>query len=156
MIILPGFLAVLGAAIAQIGGLIGSAVGVVKAASAGTATLGEDPKQFRNVVILASMPITQTFYAMIVMVIILTRTVPILQAQGRAGTQALSIGLIAAMAEFWSSMYQGVVCASGISLLPKTKGGIFIGTMIQAVLVELLGVLGMVLAIMALTLLGLM
>jgi len=156
MVILPGFLAVLGAAIAQIGGIIGSSIGVGKAASAGAAALGEDPKQFRNVVVLASLPITQTFYGMIVMVLMLTRTVPILQAQGRAGSQALSFGLIAGAAECWSAIYQGAICAAGISLLPKTKGGIFVGTMIQAVLVELLGVLGMVFTILALTLMGLM
>ncbi|MEJ2738984.1 MAG: ATPase, partial [Dehalococcoidia bacterium] len=52
--------------------------------------------------------------------------------------------------------YQGSVCASGISLLPKTKGKILTNSMMLAVFVELLGVLGLVFAIMALSLLKLM
>jgi len=156
MLITPSALAVLGGVLGEIGGIIGSSLGVAIAASAGAAALGEDPKQFRNVVVLASLPITQTSYAMIVLVVILTGVVPKLPAEGSACLIVLFIGLITAAAEFFSAWYQGVICAAGISLLPKTKGGIFVGTMIQAVLVELVGVVGMVFAIMALTLLGLM
>jgi len=47
------------------------------------------------------------------------------------------------------------VCASGISLLPKTKGRILTNAMMLAVFVELLGVLGLVFTIMALSMLGL-
>ncbi|MFH0847367.1 MAG: ATPase [Chloroflexota bacterium] len=156
MTILPGFLAVLGAAIAQVGGMVGSSLGVFIAGTAGVAAIAEDPKQFRNVIILAALPLTQTFYAMIVMIVVLTRSVPILQAQGRAGSQALSICLITAMAEFFSAWHQGTICAAGISLLPKSKGGVFVGTMLQAVMVELIGVVGFVFAIMALSLMKLM
>jgi V/A-type H+-transporting ATPase subunit K len=68
----------------------------------------------------------------------------------------LGAGLIAGAAECFSAIYQGNVCASGISLLPKTKGRILTNAIMLAVFVELLGVLGLVFTIMSLTMLGLM
>ena len=151
----PMFLAMLGGVLALIGGILGSVFGIAKAASAGAATLSEDPGQFRSVIVLASLPMTQTFYGLIIMILIITAVVPKVEAGGN-GMAVLAIGLIGFMAEFFSAIYQGSVCASGISLLPKTKGQIFTSSMMLAVFVELLGVLGLVFSIMALTMLGLM
>jgi len=74
---------------------------------------------------------------------------------GGMGLAVLGIGVIAALAEGFSGAFQGSVCASGISLLPKTKGQILTNSMMLAVFVELIGVLGLVFAIMALSMLGL-
>lgn len=156
MIFDPTSLATIGGALALIGGLVGSSIGIAKAASAGTATLSEDPGQFRNVIVLSSLPMTQSFYGLIILILILTAVVPKLAETGGSGMAVLGIGLIGFAAELLSAIYQGVVCASGISLLPKTKGQIFTSTMMLAVFVELLGVLGLVFSIMALTMLGLM
>lgn len=156
MTIDPIFLAVLGGVLALVGGTVGSVLGIAKAASAGVATLSEDPGQFRSVIVLASLPMTQTFYGLIVMILILTTVVPNLPATGSSGLIVLGWGVFVALAELFSAVYQGSVCASGISLLPKTKGRIFISGMMLAVFVELLGVLGLVFAIMALGILGLM
>jgi V/A-type H+-transporting ATPase subunit K len=152
----PSTLAILGGVLAQVGGIAGSSIGIGIAASAGAATLAEDPKQFRSVTVLAALPMTQTFYALIVLVLIITAVVPKLPAEGSAGLSVLVIGLITGAAEFFSAWYQGVICASAISVLPKTKGGIFVPGIVLAALVELLGQLGMVFAIMSLTMLGLM
>lgn len=156
MIIDPTSLAVLGGALALAGGLAGSSMGIAVAASAGVATLSEEPGQLRNVIVLASLPMTQTFYGLIVLILILTAVIPGLPAEGGSGFAVLGCGVIAALAEFFSGAYQGSVCASGISLLPKTKGRILTNSMMLAVFVELLGVLGLVFTIMALALLGLM
>jgi V/A-type H+/Na+-transporting ATPase subunit K len=156
MIFDPISLATLGGALALIGGLVGSSIGIAKAASAGTATLAEDPGQFRSVIVLSSLPMTQSFYGLIVLILVITAVVPKLAETGGSGMAVLGIGLIGFSAEFFSAIYQGVVCASGISLLPKTKGRIFTSSMMLAVFVELLGVLGLVFSIMALTMLGLM
>ena len=99
---------------------------------------------------------TQTFYGLIVLILIITTVLPKLPADGGSGFAVLGCGIIAAMAEFFSAIYQGSVCASGISLLPKTRGRILTNSMMLAVFVELLGVLGLVFAIMSLSLLGLM
>ena len=156
MIIDPVSLAVLGGAIALAGGLAGSSIGIGIAGSAGAATLSEEPGQLRNVIVLASLPMTQTFYGLIILILIITAVVPNIPAQGGAGAMVLGAGLIAGAAECFSAIYQGHVCASGISLLPKTKGRILTNAMMLAVFVELLGVLGLVFTIMAITMLGLM
>ena len=156
MIIDPQSLAVLGGAIALAGGLTGSAVGISWAGSAGVATLAEEPGQLRNVIVLCSLPMTQTFYGLIVLILILTTVVDKLPATGGDGFAVFGCGIIAAFAELWSGAYQGSVCASGISLLPKTKGVILTNAMMLAVFVELIGVLGLVFTIMALSMLGLM
>ncbi len=156
MLIDPSSLAVVGGALALAGGLAGSSIGIASAASAGVATLSEEPGQLRNVIVLASMPMTQTFYGLIVLILILTAVVPNLPAEGGAGFAVVGCGLIAALAEFFSGAYQGSVCASGISLLPKTKGRILTNSLMLAVFVELLGVLGLVFAILTLSLVGLM
>ena len=95
------FFAVLGGALALIGGLVGSTIGIAKAASAGTATLSEDSGQFRNVIVLASMPMTQTFYGLIIMILIVTAVVPNVEA-GASGVAVFGIGLIGALAELFS------------------------------------------------------
>ena len=156
----PSALATIGAALALIGGLVGSSIGIGIAGSAGTATLSEDSSQFRNVIIFASLPMTQTFYGLIVLILITTvisKMDSVVASVGEgAGAMILGIGLMAGAAECFSAIYQGHVCASGISLLPKTKGKILTNGIMLAVFVELLGVLGFVFAIMAMSMLGLM
>lgn len=156
MVIDPVSLAILGGALALGGGLAGSAVGIANAASAGVATLSEEPGQLRNVIVLASLPMTQTFYGLIVLILILTTVIGNLPETGGLGFAVLGAGVMAGLAEFFSAAYQGSVCASGISLLPKTKGRILTNSMMLAVFVELLGVLGLVFTIMALSMLGVM
>jgi V/A-type H+-transporting ATPase subunit K len=148
-------LAILGGAIALAGGLAGSAIGIAIAGSAGAATLSEDPKQFRNVLLLASLPMTQTFYGLIILILIITSGVPKIVDLGD-GFAILACGIIGGVAELFSAIYQGQVCASTISLLPKTKGKILTSGMMLAVYVELFGVLGLVGTIIALNLSGLM
>ncbi len=158
MMVDPISLAVAGGVIALVGGLIGSSIGIANAGCAGVATLSEDPGQFRNVIVLASLPMTQTFYGLIVLILVIERVLPSLQAMpavGGNGFVVLVIGIVVACTEGLSAIYQGSVCASGISLLPKTRGGILTGAMMLAVFVELIGVLGLVFTIMALTMLGL-
>jgi len=154
MLIGPEALAVVGGAIALAGGLAGSSIGIGIAGAAGAATLSEDPGQLRNVILLASLPMTQTFYGLITLILILTTVLPKL-ADSNLGLAILGIGIITGAAEAFSGAYQGVVCASGISMLPKTKGRILTNAMMLAVFVELIGVFGLVFAIMSFALLKL-
>lgn len=150
-------LATFGGAMALAGGLAGSAIGIANAASSGVATLSEDAGQLRNVIVLASLPMTQSFYGLIILIIILTVVLPkIASAAIGAGIAVLGIGIMAGFAELFSAIFQGSVCASGIALLPKTKGRILTASMMLAVFVELIGVLGLVFTIMALSILKLM
>ncbi len=157
MLMSPESLAILGGAIALAGGLAGSSIGIGWAGSAGAAILADDPKQLRNVIVLAALPMTQTFYGLIILIIILTTVMPRVAEMGAGyGFAVLGIGVIAAAAEVFSAAYQGAVCASGISLLTKTKGRIFTNTIMLAVMIELFGVLGLVFTIMALSMIGVM
>lgn len=151
----PSALATIGGALALIAGLVGSAIGIATAASGGVATLSEDPRQFRNVLILASLPMTQSFYGLITLILVLTQVLDNVPAEGGQGAVVLGVSLIAASAFLFSAIYQGTVCASGIAMLPKTGGKILTSSMMLAVFVELIAVLALVFTIMAFTLLGL-
>jgi len=142
-----------GAAIALLGGFIGSSLGIGAAGSAGAAALAEDPKQFRNVLLLASLPMTQTFYGLIVMIQFIYNIKGIADKIGlETGLAILALGFAVAFAEWFSAKYQGHVCASGIAELPRTKGAVTFSTVILAVYVELIGILGMVFGILGMTL----
>lgn len=159
MIVSAASLATLGGAIALAGGVAGSSLGIANAASAGIATLSQDSRQLRNVIILASIPMSQTFYGLIILVLVLTAVIPKLGATPDAtasGVAVLGCGVIAALAELFSGAFKGTVLASGIAVLPKTRGRILTNALMLAVFVELIGVLGLVFAIMALSMLGLM
>jgi len=150
----PTALAILGGAIGLAGGMAGSSIGVGTAASSGAGTLSEEPGQFRNVILLSSLPMTQTFYGLIILILIVTTVLPKIDTLGK-GLVVLGCGIFVAAAEGFSAAYQGVICASGISLLPKTKGKLLTTTMILAVLVELWGILAIVFTVLTLSLLGL-
>ncbi len=152
----PQTWATLGGALALVGGMAGSATGMSIAAASGTATMSEDPGQFRNVVVLAALPVTQTFYALIVTIVVITSVIPKLPATGYQGIAVFGVCFISFFAELISAREQGIICASGISLLNKTKGQIFTSTLLLAAYVELEGVLGLVFCIMIFSLLGLM
>ncbi len=146
-------LAYAGASIALLGGFIGSSLGIGAAGSAGAAALAEDPKQFRNVLLLASLPMTQTFYGLIVMIQFIYNIKGIADKIGlETGLAILALGFAVAFAEWFSAKYQGHVCASGIAELPRTKGAVTFNTVILAVYVELIGILGMVFGILGMTL----
>lgn len=151
-------LATLGGGIALAGGLAGSSMGIAIAGAAGAAVLGQDSRQLRNVIILAALPMSRAFYAFIFLILILTTSIPALEATAAAGAGfgVFAIGIMAALAFGVSGAYQGSVCASGIAGLPKTDGKVLTNAIMLAVFVELLAVLGLVFSIMALSMLGLM
>ncbi len=146
-------LALIGGVLALLGGLTGSSIGMGIAGPSGTAAIAEDPKQFRNVFLLAALPMTQTFYGFIVLLQMLTYVSGNPNIDVPKGMVLLALGLAVGFAEAFSATYQGIVCGSGISELPRTKGKITFSTMLLAVYVELVGILGMVFAIAAMNML---
>ena len=89
---------------------------------------------------------TQTFYGLIVLILIVTSVVPGIPSEVGKGWTVFGAGMIAAAAELFSAVFQGKICASGISLLPKTRGKILVNAMMLAVFFT----------IMSLNMLGLM
>jgi len=159
MIIDPAALATLGGTISLAGGLVGSSWGMAVAGSAGVAMLSQDPKQRKNVIILASLPMSRVFYSFIIMILIINTVAPELstaaEPQG-AGFAVLAMGIMASVAFAVSGIYQGSVCAAGIAFLSKTNGHILTNSITLAVFVELVAVLGLVFTIIALNMMGLM
>ncbi len=143
-----------GGAVALLGGVIGSSLGMGIACSAGVQTLAEDPKQLRNVIILAALPMTQTFYGLITLINFILHVSGHPEIGLAKGLALLALGFMTGAAEAYSAKKQGEVCASGIIELPRTRGKITFNTIIMAVYVELIGILGMVFALMALALIG--
>lgn len=72
----PQAVASLGIALGVVGGVIGSSLGIGKAASAGLSVISEDPGSFKQVLILSSLPMTQTFYGFIFSLLGLTSVLP--------------------------------------------------------------------------------
>lgn len=148
-------LAYVGATLALLGGLVGSSIGIGKAGTAGASALAEDPKQFRNVFLLAALPMTQTFYGLIVLIQFIARINGVAETIDMStGLAIFFLGLAVGGAELFSAWLQGAICASGISELPRTKGKITFNAMILAVYVELIGILGMVFGLLGLSLIG--
>ncbi len=142
---LVNFVATLGIALGLAGGLAGSSIGTARAASAGLTILAEEPGYFKQVMILSALPMTQTFYGLIFAILGYTGVIPSVHNLTSLKAWAfLGIGIAVFCAEFASAWMQGVVCMSGIIEVPKTKGSIWIHTLILASYVELFGILGMV------------
>ncbi len=159
MLISATALATLGGGVALAGGLAGSSLGIAVAGAAGAAMLGQDPRQLRNVIILAALPMSRAFYAFIFLILVTTTSIPAIGAMADAsgaGFGVLGVGIMAALAFGVSGAYQGSVCAAGIAGLSKTGGKVLTNAIMLAVFVELLAVLGLVFSIMALSILGLM
>ncbi|MEL9909553.1 MAG: ATPase [Desulfurococcus sp.] len=147
----------LAGALPLIGGITGSTIGMRHAASVGASVLAEDPTQFRNVLILAALPMTQTFYGLIQMIYIMLMYIPSLPLDNINMTKALAligIGLAGFLAEYLSAWAQGIICANGIAELPRTKGNNLMSSIVLAAYVELWGILGIVFTILGLSLLG--
>ena len=152
-------LAIFGGAIALAGGLAGAAIGMAMAGYSGVAILASEPKHMKSVIILAALPMSRVFYGFIVLVFILTTVVPRITAMtdpGGSGFAVAACGVISAAAFSFSGIHQGAVCSAGIAALIKTKGRILTNSIMLAVFVELIAVLGLVFTIMSLSLLGLM
>ena len=159
MIADPSSLATLGGGIALAGGLLGSSWGIGLAASAGVATISQQRRQLRNVIILAAIPMSQTLYGLIVLIIVLRVVVPkvaIMPDPGGSALAVFALGVMAGVAFATSAACKGSVLASGIAFLSKTRGRILSNCVMLAVFVELIAVLGVVFTIMALRMLGLM
>ncbi len=132
-------------------GAIGSAIGTAIAGSAGVPVAAEDPMQRGRILMLAALPMTQTFYGFIFMFMAFTRILSLGSSLSLGGAYAMvALGLVVGLIELFSAVWQGKVCKSAIAMLVKTRGAIMGMGLIMAVYVELFGILGMAFGIMAL------
>ncbi|MEM1528942.1 MAG: ATPase [Desulfurococcaceae archaeon] len=141
-------IAYLGPPIAEGLAVMGTTLGIQKAASVGLSVISEDPKMVARVYALAFLPATQTMvyglgylflvYSMLKTYVEMHGNVPLHVAMGLLG-----LSIFVGLAEFGSALKQGEVCADGVAQLIKTGGKLFPSTIVLAAYEELFGILGL-------------
>lgn len=118
-----------GAAIAAGLGFAGSAVGMGHAGQAAAGVLGEKPHLFGKMLLMQALPGSQGIYGLVGAFLILSFS-GILGGTGAVeistatGMQFLMAGLPIGIAGYFSGMFQGLVAASGISLIAKDESNL--------------------------------
>ena len=144
-------MAYLAPALAEALAVIGTTLGIRRAASVGLSIISEEPAMRAPVLLLTFFPASQTLiYGFVFVYFMYSQYLP--AAVGKYGgvlpaTTALAflgISLFVGFAELFSAWMQGVICADAISLLVKTRGGVFSMGLILAAYEELFGMLGLV------------
>ena len=146
-------LALVGAAIVATLSGIGTAWGVSIPGRAANGLLSEEPEKFGSSLIYVALPGTSGIYGFIIGVVVLIilgvfggeAKVPTVD-QGKA---ILGICLFAATVLWAASVYQGKVCAAGISIVAKHPEDAMKGV-VNAVMVETYAVLGLLITILLL------
>lgn len=124
--------AILGAALAAVGGGIGSSIGTMNIANAASGLISEDSEKFGKVLILAAMPSTQALYGLITAVLVLFKIQLLtggLSLDGFANadvvftaSQGLSVCfacLPVAIVCLFSGIYQGAAAAGAAGIVAR-------------------------------------
>lgn len=115
-----------GAAISAVLGFAGSAIGMGHAGQAAAGVVGEKPALFGKMLLMQALPGSQGIYGLVGAFLILNFS----GVLGNDGTLAISTatglmylvtGLPIGIAGLVSGIYQGIVAASGISLIAKDE-----------------------------------
>lgn len=115
-----------GAAITAVLGFIGSIIGMQYAGQAAAGVVGEKPNLFGKMLLMQALPGSQGIYGLVGAFLILNFSGvlggdPSLVISSGVGIQYLIAGLPIAISGLLSGIYQGVVSASGISLIAKNE-----------------------------------
>jgi len=95
--------AYLGAALAAIGGGVGSAIGITSISNAAAGIVAEESEKFGKVLPLAAMPGTQGIYGLVTMVLVFVFT-------GIFGGDAADLDAAAGLRVFFSCLPVAIVC----------------------------------------------
>lgn len=115
-----------GAAITAILGFVGSVVGMGFAGQAAAGVVGEKPNLFGKMLLMQALPGSQGIYGLVGAFLILNFSGVLggdaaLTISEAVGWQYLVAGLPIAISGLLSGIYQGIVAASGISLIAKDE-----------------------------------
>lgn len=144
-------LSILGAAIAAALSGAGTAWGVSIPGRAANGLLSEEPEKFGNCLILVALPGTQGIYGFISGVIMLI-TLGLFGGEPKhptlpQGLAFLGVGIFQATVQWFSSLYQGKVCAAGIAIVAKHPEDLMKGV-VNGVIVETYAVLGLLITLL--------
>lgn len=128
-------------------GAIGSSLGVGAAGRAAAGAWAKEAKEGRGMnfiyLALTGMPLSQTIYAFVMMLVILKSPVYGDLAAQHPGA-FFSIGLACGLGELFSAWMQGVIGASGIRAMCETEGKPFTNTLIAMGIAETVGLFSFV------------
>ncbi|NCN12069.1 V-type ATP synthase subunit K [Candidatus Kaiserbacteria bacterium] len=116
----------IGAAITAILGFVGSVIGMGYAGQAAAGVVGEKPSLFGKMLLMQALPGSQGIYGLVGAFLILNFS-GVLGNDGSlviatsTGVMYLVAGLPIAISGLLSGIYQGIVAASGISLIAKDE-----------------------------------
>jgi V/A-type H+-transporting ATPase subunit K len=135
-------------------GAIGSAIGI---GTAGRAAAGAWAKEAREgkpmnflYVALTGMPLSQTIYGFLVMLIILKGSVYSPEMISANAGAFFSIGLAAGLGQLFSAWMQGAIGAAGIRAMVEGEGKPFTFTIIAMGIAETIGIFAFVFMFMML------
>ena len=145
------FLAVLGAAIALGTAGLSTAIGIRSAGVAGAGAVSENKENFKNALVLQSLPQTQTIYGFITALFIVmgagllgaTKEVTFFE-----GLVFVAAGLIVALTSI-SAVFQGMVASAGIAASAKNQDA-FVPSIVFAGQVETPAIFGFICALIVL------
>ncbi len=138
-----------GAAISAALGFSGSAIGMGHAGQAAAGVLGEKPQLFGKMLLMQALPGSQGIYGLVGAFLILNFS-GILGGAGGAidtavGLQYLMAGIPIGVAGYFSGMFQGIVAASGISMIAKDESNMG-RAIVLAVMVETWAIFGVLIS----------
>lgn len=146
-----------GAALTAIFGFAGSAIGMGYAGQAAAGVVGEKPNLFGKLLLMQALPGSQGIYGLVGAFLILSFSgvlagdlagisVPV-------GIQYLVAGLPIGISGLVSGIYQGIVAASGISLIAKDEANMG-RAIVLAVMVETWAIFGVLISFILLISIG--
>ena len=144
-----------GAAISAAFGFAGSAIGMGYAGQAGSGVTSEKPELFGKVLLMQALPGSQGIYGLVGAFLILNFS----GILGGASTEAISTatglaylmaGIPIGLAGFFSGAFQGMVSASGISMIAKDQT-LTAKAMILSAMVETWAIFGVLISFILLT-----
>ncbi|MCG2795894.1 MAG: V-type ATP synthase subunit K [Actinomycetia bacterium] len=110
--------AILGAALAFVGGGMGSAMGITYASNVASGVLVEDPDKFGSLLPLIAIPGTQGIYGLITAILV-TFQFDLPKLSGQTGMMVFFACLPVAFVCFISAVFQGLTSASAIGMVAR-------------------------------------
>ena len=129
-------------------GAIGSALGIGAAARAAAGAWAKEARAGKplnfSYIILTGMPLSQTIYGFILMLVGLSGPVADPEIVARAGGALVSIGIAGGLAQLFSAWMQGLIGASACRALSEGEGKGLVFMIIAMGIVETVGLFGFV------------
>ncbi|MCA9362354.1 V-type ATP synthase subunit K [Candidatus Kaiserbacteria bacterium] len=141
----------IGAAVTAVLGFAGSAVGMGYAGQAAAGVVGEKPNLFGKMLLMQALPGSQGIYGLVGAFLILSFSGILgggeeaLNISTTTGIQYLVAGLPIGIAGLVSGIYQGIVAASGVSLIAKDEANMG-RAIVLSVMVETWAIFGVLIS----------